>query len=296
MRLKLCNVISDSQNRGSQIEEAGWEIHKVQLSKVPVLGFGIAVSGGIDSPQNGDNSILISDVLKTGPANGKLQINDRVISVNGSSFDHIDHSSAIGALENCGNTMDMVIRRLVVLSDAEEHAQASVAINEKNEREYYNIVLGSRFYIKETICNRSVARDCGNKEGKTVIRINKTATESLVNGARKIMEKSKDKLRLVVKKASIDSKKQISNNNCQMDVPVTKRKNNMNKTVSNLFPIRSASSRVNLPQKHQQQSPALRKRTLYMYNDNPQPKPTCQLSHSTQSRPRLLSTNSFQQY
>ena len=37
-------------------------------------GFGIAVSGGRDNPHftNGDPSIAISDVLKAGPAEGKL--------------------------------------------------------------------------------------------------------------------------------------------------------------------------------------------------------------------------------
>lgn len=38
-------------------------------------GFGIAVSGGHDSPHfaSGDPSIAVSDVLKAGPAEGKLQ-------------------------------------------------------------------------------------------------------------------------------------------------------------------------------------------------------------------------------
>ena len=44
------------------------------LSRVPVYGFGIAVSGGRDNPHfmNGDPSIAISDVLKAGPAEGRL--------------------------------------------------------------------------------------------------------------------------------------------------------------------------------------------------------------------------------
>ncbi|GFS72827.1 hypothetical protein NPIL_230311, partial [Nephila pilipes] len=43
-------------------------------SKVAGYGFGIAVSGGRDNPifTNGDPSIAISDVLKAGPAEGKL--------------------------------------------------------------------------------------------------------------------------------------------------------------------------------------------------------------------------------
>jgi len=48
-------------------------IHHLQ---VPGFGFGIAVSGGKDNPHfsNGDPSIAISDVLKAGPAENKLQL------------------------------------------------------------------------------------------------------------------------------------------------------------------------------------------------------------------------------
>jgi len=37
-------------------------------------GFGIAVTGGKDNPHfpNGDPAIVVSDVLKGGPADGKL--------------------------------------------------------------------------------------------------------------------------------------------------------------------------------------------------------------------------------
>jgi len=46
----------------------------VTLNRVSGFGFGIAVSGGRDNPHfsNGDTSIAISDVLKGGPAEGKL--------------------------------------------------------------------------------------------------------------------------------------------------------------------------------------------------------------------------------
>lgn len=52
-----------------------WDIHQVTLNRVPGYGFGIAVSGGRDNPHftNGDPSIAISDVLKAGPAEGKLK-------------------------------------------------------------------------------------------------------------------------------------------------------------------------------------------------------------------------------
>jgi len=51
-------------------ERDGWLIKRVELTRVPGYGFGIAVSGGADNPhfQNGDPAIAISDVIKGGPA------------------------------------------------------------------------------------------------------------------------------------------------------------------------------------------------------------------------------------
>lgn len=54
---------------------SGWETHRVRLNRVPSYGFGIAVSGGRDNPHfaSGDPSIAVSDVLRGGPAEDKLQ-------------------------------------------------------------------------------------------------------------------------------------------------------------------------------------------------------------------------------
>lgn len=50
-------------------------ITNCNVFQIQNYGFGIAVSGGRDNPHfsNGDPSIAISDVLKAGPAENKLQ-------------------------------------------------------------------------------------------------------------------------------------------------------------------------------------------------------------------------------
>ena len=60
---------------GSAGDRVGWEYHNVTLVRVPGYGFGIAISGGRDNPHfvQGDTSIAVSDVLKAGPAEGRLQ-------------------------------------------------------------------------------------------------------------------------------------------------------------------------------------------------------------------------------
>merc|ERR1719411_1045167 len=98
-------------------ERIAWEFHHVTLQRVPGYGFGIAVSGGRDNPHftNGDPSIAISDVLKAGPAEGKLMINDRVISANSVSLEGVDYATAVQVLRDSGQTVNLVVKRRVVL-------------------------------------------------------------------------------------------------------------------------------------------------------------------------------------
>uniref|UniRef100_A0A8C7P816 Tight junction protein 2 n=1 Tax=Oncorhynchus mykiss TaxID=8022 RepID=A0A8C7P816_ONCMY len=76
------------------------------------MGFGIAVSGGRDNPnvENGEMSIIVSDVLQGGPADGLLE-NDRVIQVNSILMDNVPHSFAVQQLRKCGKTAKITVKR-----------------------------------------------------------------------------------------------------------------------------------------------------------------------------------------
>ncbi|XP_002017386.2 tight junction protein ZO-2 isoform X6 [Drosophila persimilis] len=95
-----------------------WEYHTVSVTRVPGYGFGIAVSGGRDNPHfaNGDPSIAVSDVLKGGPAEDRLQVNDRIISVNGVSLENVEYATAVQVLRDSGNTVTLVVKRRVPLN------------------------------------------------------------------------------------------------------------------------------------------------------------------------------------
>ncbi|KAL7980337.1 hypothetical protein Chor_014666 [Crotalus horridus] len=82
--------------------------------RAPGFGFGIAISGGRDNPhfQSGETSIVISDVLKGGPAEGLLQENDRVAMVNGVSMDNVEHAFAVQQLRKSGKNAKITIRRM----------------------------------------------------------------------------------------------------------------------------------------------------------------------------------------
>ncbi|XP_052457919.1 tight junction protein ZO-1 isoform X25 [Carassius gibelio] len=101
-------------NKSTTMEETViWEQHTVTLHRAPGFGFGIAISGGRDNPhfQSGETSIVISDVLKGGPAEGLLQENDRVAMVNAVSMDNVEHAYAVQQLRKSGKNAKITIRR-----------------------------------------------------------------------------------------------------------------------------------------------------------------------------------------
>ncbi|XP_053196556.1 tight junction protein ZO-2a isoform X1 [Scomber japonicus] len=95
------------------MEETVWEQYTVTLQRDPKMGFGIAVSGGRDNPndESGETSIVVSDVLQGGPADGLLFENDRVVQVNAIPMDGAIHSFAVNTLRKCGKVAKITVKR-----------------------------------------------------------------------------------------------------------------------------------------------------------------------------------------
>uniref|UniRef100_A0A671XM25 Tight junction protein 2a (zona occludens 2) n=1 Tax=Sparus aurata TaxID=8175 RepID=A0A671XM25_SPAAU len=79
----------------------------------PKMGFGIAVSGGRDNPneESGETSIVVSDVLQGGPADGLLFENDRVVQVNAIAMEGALHTFAVQTLRKCGKVAKVTVKR-----------------------------------------------------------------------------------------------------------------------------------------------------------------------------------------
>ncbi|XP_026199859.1 tight junction protein ZO-2 isoform X2 [Anabas testudineus] len=111
---RLASFPSKSDNVGSSgMEEMVWEQYTVTLQRDSKMGFGIAVSGGRDNPnvESGETSIIVSDVLQGGPADGLLFENDRVIQVNSVPMDNVPHSFAVQSLRKCGKVAKITVKR-----------------------------------------------------------------------------------------------------------------------------------------------------------------------------------------
>ncbi|XP_037080628.1 tight junction protein ZO-1-like [Pollicipes pollicipes] len=186
-------------------ERVVWEYHHVSLNRVPGYGFGIAVSGGRDNPHftTGDPSIAISDVLKAGPAEGKLHVNDRVLSANGVSLENVDYATAVQVLKDSGAVVRLYIKRRVVLPAHPEPQTFKLSLTKAKKKDDFGIVLGCKIYVKE-ITNRSATSDreaATLQEGDVVLRINQLATDGMtLKEARKLMEAAKERVHLVVRR------------------------------------------------------------------------------------------------
>ncbi|XP_066500647.1 tight junction protein ZO-2-like isoform X3 [Hoplias malabaricus] len=99
--------------QSSGMEETVWEQYTVTLQRDAKMGFGIAVSGGRDNPnvESGETSIIVSDVLQGGPADGLLYENDRVMQVNAIPMDNVSHSFAVQQLRKCGKVAKITVKR-----------------------------------------------------------------------------------------------------------------------------------------------------------------------------------------
>ncbi|XP_075895738.1 tight junction protein ZO-3 isoform X3 [Nelusetta ayraudi] len=90
-----------------------WEQHTITLNKDPKFGFGFAISGGKDkpSPEDGDTTVMVSDVLPNGPAMGRLFTKDQIVMVNGISMENVHSNHTIHILKTCGKTANVTVKR-----------------------------------------------------------------------------------------------------------------------------------------------------------------------------------------
>ncbi|XP_075060920.1 tight junction protein ZO-3 isoform X2 [Mixophyes fleayi] len=90
-----------------------WEQYTVTLIRDPRKGFGIAISGGRDRPSgtNGDHSVIVSDVVRGGPADNRLQTRDHIVMVNGVSMENAASSFVIHTLKSCTKSANVTVKR-----------------------------------------------------------------------------------------------------------------------------------------------------------------------------------------
>ncbi|XP_055618021.1 disks large 1 tumor suppressor protein isoform X5 [Toxorhynchites rutilus septentrionalis] len=93
--------------------DAVWEYEDIALVRGST-GLGFSIAGGTDNPHiNLDASIYITKVIPGGAAyaDGRLQVNDCIVSVNEMSVVNVSHGEAVDALKKAGDRVTLHIRR-----------------------------------------------------------------------------------------------------------------------------------------------------------------------------------------
>ncbi|XP_034672012.1 disks large 1 tumor suppressor protein isoform X13 [Drosophila subobscura] len=90
-----------------------WLYEDIQLERGN-SGLGFSIAGGTDNPHIGtDTSIYITKLISGGAAaaDGRLSINDIIVSVNDVSVVDVPHASAVEALKKAGNAVKLHVKR-----------------------------------------------------------------------------------------------------------------------------------------------------------------------------------------
>ncbi|EDW29768.1 GL14855 [Drosophila persimilis] len=106
----------DSLHKASSAKVNGddsWLYEDIQLERGN-SGLGFSIAGGTDNPHIGtDTSIYITKLISGGAAaaDGRLSINDIIVSVNDVSVVDVPHASAVEALKKAGNAVKLHVKR-----------------------------------------------------------------------------------------------------------------------------------------------------------------------------------------
>uniref|UniRef100_A0A7E4VDJ4 PDZ domain-containing protein n=1 Tax=Panagrellus redivivus TaxID=6233 RepID=A0A7E4VDJ4_PANRE len=180
-----------------------WQMFSVTLHRSNTVGFGIAISFGLDNPHfiSGDPVIYISEVVPSGPAAGLVQLNDRIVAANGIKLEHADYATAVAIMQN-SNQLNMIVKRRVPVPFIEfEQRTLKFTLSKSRKKDDFGIVLGCKYYIKEITNPKLAEKDPGLKEGDVVLRVNGQSLDNVtLEEATRLLQRSREKLSLVVQR------------------------------------------------------------------------------------------------
>ncbi|KAK9884886.1 hypothetical protein WA026_009121 [Henosepilachna vigintioctopunctata] len=90
-----------------------WDYEEIVLER-GTSGLGFSIAGGTDNPHVGDDTaIYITKLIPGGAAaaDGRLLVNDSILSVNDVPVVDVPHAVAVDALKKAGNTVQLCVRR-----------------------------------------------------------------------------------------------------------------------------------------------------------------------------------------
>merc|ERR1712146_412241 len=96
-------------------DEAPEQLLQIDL-ETNFQGLGFSIVGGVDQPvEEGDDGVYITSILDDGTAqkDGRLQLGDKIVEVNGHELSGLQHHEIVNLLQASGNVCHLTVSRVV---------------------------------------------------------------------------------------------------------------------------------------------------------------------------------------
>lgn len=114
----MVNMVNVANMVNDQLHPEGKALLPFRDGEIDIIihkgssGLGFAIVGGTDSRHvKDDDGIFVSQVLLNSSAHEQLQIEDKILEVNGISFCHLTHKKAVHILKSTGKKVNLKILR-----------------------------------------------------------------------------------------------------------------------------------------------------------------------------------------
>ncbi|XP_064393850.1 disks large 1 tumor suppressor protein-like [Halichondria panicea] len=96
-------------------DDDDWIYEDIDIQRTEAGGLGVSIAGGMDNPHvdDGNPGIFITKLIPGTPAetDGRLQLGDQIVSVNGTSLKAVSHMFAVQTLKDSGKFVNLKVRR-----------------------------------------------------------------------------------------------------------------------------------------------------------------------------------------
>ncbi|EDO46059.1 predicted protein, partial [Nematostella vectensis] len=170
-------------------------------------GLGFSIAGGTDNPHVDDDfGIYITKVIPGGAAaqDGRLQVNDCILSVNGTNTVDIEHQQAVDALKAAGSQVTLVrekkrgnapTREEIVLIKGSKGLGFSIAGGSGNQ----HVPGDNGIYITKIIEGGAAQQDGRLQVGDKIISVNLQNLEDVSHeDAVQVLKATKERVTIVV--------------------------------------------------------------------------------------------------
>eukprot|EP00053_Salpingoeca_punica_P018326 m.179328 g.179328 ORF g.179328 m.179328 type:complete len:1243 (+) comp17406_c0_seq6:229-3957(+) len=117
----LANTIAGQQSGARGIAVLPLENSQEVIETIVIdkgsSGLGFSIAGGVDDPiEEGDSGVYVTSILENGAVakDGRLQVGDKILSVNNNQFTGILHEEAVRVLQSTSQRVTLVVSRLIL--------------------------------------------------------------------------------------------------------------------------------------------------------------------------------------